>query len=288
MNSIAILEAVNTSYVPFNGQQILTAMAAGVAYVAMRPIVENIGIDWAAQFVKLKKQSKKFGCCDIATPSNGGIQKMLCIPLKKLNGWLFSINPEKIRADIRDKLIQYQEECFTVLHDYWTKGRAEDLHKKTTVDERTPLRDAVNMLVSKRALPYDEAYTFVHQRFGVRSIEDLEPETLPAAIEYVHRLALEGELLVRQQTTPVLPAFPVEANFEYLTTVRAGQIVDIRLGRQNEIFISLESYRELSMREGYIAIHHDELRTMTSPEIVEICNKAAKMQEKWGRIYARS
>lgn len=74
MTSIAILEAVNTTYIPFNGQQILTAMAAGVAYVAMRPIVENIGIDWAAQFVKLKKQSQKFGCCDIATPSNGGIQ----------------------------------------------------------------------------------------------------------------------------------------------------------------------------------------------------------------------
>lgn len=51
MTSIAILEAVNTSYVPFNGQQVLTAMAASIAYVAMRPIVENIGLDWAAQFV---------------------------------------------------------------------------------------------------------------------------------------------------------------------------------------------------------------------------------------------
>lgn len=147
MTSIAILEAVNTSYVPFNGQKIITAMVAGVAYVAMRPIVENIGIDWAGQTVKLKKQKEKFGCCDISTPSTGGIQKMLCIPLKKLNGWLFSINPEKVRADIRDKLIQYQEECFTVLHDYWTKGKAESPRKKTTVDERTPLRDAVNMLV---------------------------------------------------------------------------------------------------------------------------------------------
>ncbi|HGU9880564.1 TPA: phage antirepressor N-terminal domain-containing protein [Citrobacter freundii] len=162
MTSIAILEAVNTISVPFNGQQIITAMAAGVTYVAMRPIVENIGIDWAAQFVKLKKQSKKFGCCDIATPSNGGLQKMLCIPLKKLNGWLFSINPEKVRADIRDKLIQYQEECFTVLHDYWAKGNAENPRKKTTVDERTPLRDAVNMLVSKKRLMYPEAYAMIH------------------------------------------------------------------------------------------------------------------------------
>ncbi|EAX8227407.1 Rha family transcriptional regulator [Salmonella enterica] len=102
---------------------------------------------------------------------------------------------------------------------------------------------------------------------------------------------MEAELLQQKTQPPApsfMPVFPVEANFEYLTTVRAGQIIDIRLGRQNEIFISLESYQELSMRGGYIAIHHDELRTMTSPEIVEICNKAAKMQEKWGRIYARS
>ncbi|WP_220711585.1 phage antirepressor N-terminal domain-containing protein [Citrobacter freundii] len=195
MTSIAILEAVNTISVPFNGQQIITAMAAGVTYVAMRPIVENIGIDWAAQFVKLKKQSKKFGCCDIATPSKGGIQKMLCIPLKKLNGWLFSINPEKVRADIRDRLIQYQEECFTVLHDYWTKGKAENPRKKTTVDERTPLRDAVNMLVSKKHLMYPEAYAMIHQRFNVDSIEDLEAEQIHEAIEYVHRVVLEGELM---------------------------------------------------------------------------------------------
>ncbi|EHA5652560.1 Rha family transcriptional regulator [Salmonella enterica] len=102
---------------------------------------------------------------------------------------------------------------------------------------------------------------------------------------------MEAELLQQKrnhQPPSFMPVFPVEANFEYLTTVRAGQIIDIRLGRQNEIFISLESYQELSMRGGYIAIHHDELRTMTSPEIVEICNKAAKMQEKWGRIYASS
>jgi hypothetical protein len=74
---------------------------------------------------------------------------MGCLPLKKLNGWLFSINPEKVRADIRDKLIQYQEECFTVLHDYWTKGQSVN-PRKTSTDERTPLRDAVNLLVGKK------------------------------------------------------------------------------------------------------------------------------------------
>lgn len=232
MTSIAILEAVNTSYVPFNGQQIITAMAAGVAYVAMKPIVENLGMSWTTQYRKLMAAAKKsnhihmntadkdrdahmstpskFGCCDIAIPSKGGIQKMLCIPLKKLNGWLFSINPEKVRADIRDKLIQYQEECFTVLHDYWTKGNAENQRKKTTVDERTPLRDAVNMLVSKKHLMYPEAYAMIHQRFNVESIEELDASQIPQAVEYIHRVVLEGEFIGKQEE---LPAPKLEINF---------------------------------------------------------------------------
>lgn len=200
MNSIAILEAVNTSYVPFNGQQILTAMAAGVAYVAMKPIVENLGMSWGTQQQKLMKQLDKFNCIHMnMVAADGKLRKLLCLPLKKLNGWLFSINPEKVRADIRDKLIQYQEECFTVLHDYWTKGKAENARKKTSVDDRTPLRDAVNMLVSKKHLMYPEAYAMIHQRFNVESIEELDASQIPQAVEYIHRVVLEGEFIGKQE-----------------------------------------------------------------------------------------
>lgn len=200
MTSIAILEAVNTSYVPFNGQQIITAMAAGVAYVAMKPIVENLGMSWSTQQTKLMKQISKFNCVHMnMVAADGKLRKLLCLPLKKLNGWLFSINPEKVRADIRDKLIQYQEECFTVLHDYWTKGKAENARKKTSVDDRTPLRDAVNMLVSKKHLMYPEAYAMIHQRFNVESIEYLDASQIPKAVEYIHRVVLEGEFIGKQE-----------------------------------------------------------------------------------------
>ncbi|EFT0174316.1 TPA: phage antirepressor N-terminal domain-containing protein [Escherichia coli] len=200
MNSIAILEAVNTSYVPFNGQQIITAMAVGVAYVAMKPIVENLGMSWGTQQQKLMKQLDKFNCIHMnMVAADGKLRKLLCLPLKKLNGWLFSINPEKVRADIRDKLIQYQEECFTVLHDYWTKGKAENARKKTSVDDRTPLRDAVNMLVSKKHLMYPEAYAMIHQRFNVESIEELDASQIPQAVEYIHRVVLEGEFIGKQE-----------------------------------------------------------------------------------------
>ncbi|NBI43933.1 phage repressor protein/antirepressor Ant, partial [[Haemophilus] felis] len=72
---------------------------------------------------------------------------------------------------------------------------------KTTVDDRTGLRNAVNMLVSKKGLIYSEAYNLVHQYMNVDSIEDIPAEKLPMAVEYVHKIALEGELI----TNPFKP-----------------------------------------------------------------------------------
>lgn len=82
-------------------------------------------------------------------------------------------------------------------YDALVTGNAQkaDVVVKTTVDERTPLRDAVNLLVSKRHIMYPEAYAMIHQRFNVESIEDLSAELIPQAIEYAHRMALEGELM---------------------------------------------------------------------------------------------
>lgn len=207
MTSIAILEAVNTSAVQFHGQPIITAMAAGVAYVAMKQVSENIGLAWGSQQQKLMQNKSKFNYIDIDMVASDGKKRLMgCIPLRKLNGWLFSINPERVRADIKDKLIQYQEECFSVLYEYWSKGEVKPKVSKTTVDERTPLRDAVNMLVGKKGLRYDDAYNMVHQRFAIDSIDELELSQIPLAVEYIHRVVLEGEFIGKQQELPLQAA----------------------------------------------------------------------------------
>ena len=73
---------------------------------------------------------------------------------------------------------------------------------KTTVDDRTGLRNAVNMLVSKKGLIYSDAYHLIHQRFNVESIEDLTLEQLSQAVEYVHKIVLEGELIIKEKKEP--------------------------------------------------------------------------------------
>ncbi|MBV2427747.1 phage antirepressor Ant [Escherichia coli] len=211
MNSIAILEAVNTSYVPFNGQQIITAMAAGVAYVAMKSIVENLGMSWGTQQQKLMKQLDKFNCIHMnMVAADGKLRKLLCLPLKKLNGWLFSINPEKVRADIRDKLVQYQEECFTVLHDYWTKGHVVNPRKaKKALPGKitTEQQEAIKQLVMSRgqSLPKEKQakamitmWSSLKSHFGC-SYKEISEEQFAEALSLAARVPLEGEFIGKQE-----------------------------------------------------------------------------------------
>ncbi|WP_249963474.1 BRO family protein [Histophilus somni] len=73
--------------------------------------------------------------------------------------------------------------------------------RKTTVDDRTGLRNAVNMLVSKKGLLYNEAYNLVHHYMNVESIEDIPADKLQSAVEYVHKICLEGELIITPPKT---------------------------------------------------------------------------------------
>lgn len=75
--------------------------------------------------------------------------------------------------------------------------------QKTTADDRTGLRQAVAALVGRKGIDYSSAYSMIHQRFNVESIEDLPAEKLPEAVAYVHALTLHTGL-----TGEVLDALP--------------------------------------------------------------------------------
>ncbi|MFA6716532.1 MAG: phage antirepressor N-terminal domain-containing protein [Victivallales bacterium] len=111
------------SKVPFYGNELITVERNGSVYVGMKPIVEGIGIDWYSQYRKIIS-SQRYSHMTIPFETPGGKQDMIFLPLKKLNGWLFSINADKCRPDIRQRVKTYQEECFQVLYDYFHHGAA--------------------------------------------------------------------------------------------------------------------------------------------------------------------
>lgn len=112
--------------IKFHGADLVTTNKDGKILVAMRPIAENIGLDWSAQLKRIKKDSVlNEGVAVIATPTtDGGLQEMITLPVELLNGWLFGIDENRVKPEIKEKLIEYKRECYQALHDYHYKGIA--------------------------------------------------------------------------------------------------------------------------------------------------------------------
>ncbi|ENV2119991.1 KilA-N domain-containing protein [Neisseria gonorrhoeae] len=90
---------------------------------------------------------------------------------------------------------------------------------KTTADDRTGLRQAVAALVGRKGIDYSSAYSMVHQRFNVESVEGIPAGKLPEAVAYVHALTLHtgltGEVLDREPLPAPQPALPISGNALY-------------------------------------------------------------------------
>ena len=185
---------ISTQTISFNHQSLVTFEQNGIHYTAMKPICENIGLAWEPQLARIKRDDvlSSTMIVMIMVAEDGKKREMICLPIEYINGWLFGIDINRCKPEIRDTLIKYKKECYQALHDYWFNGKAE---RKTTADDRTGLRNAVNMLVSKKGLIYSDAYNLVHQYMNVETIEDIPADKLQSAVEYVHRIVLEGELI---------------------------------------------------------------------------------------------
>jgi len=110
--------------VPFYEDIVVLVGQDNEPMVAMRMIVANMGLAWSPQRTKI---IEKFGSTvtEIVTVAeDGNLREMTCLPLRKLPAWLYSISPNKVKPELRDKIIRYQEECDDALWDHWTKGSA--------------------------------------------------------------------------------------------------------------------------------------------------------------------
>ncbi len=96
-----------------------------VVYVPLKPLCDYLGVNWDGQRQRLRRDpvltEMVQGTVVITAPSpdgrGGGPQEMLSLPLDYLNGWLFGINANRVKKEIRERLITYQRECYRVLAD---------------------------------------------------------------------------------------------------------------------------------------------------------------------------
>ena len=125
--------------VPFHGSNLLVVGHNNEPYIPMKPIVEGIGLNWKTQYRKLAGNSDRWSMVMMTTvASDNKNRETTCIPLRKLFGWLQTLQPNRIREEIRDKVIQYQNECDDVLWRYWNQ-ETNQLPTPSTIPVTTKL-----------------------------------------------------------------------------------------------------------------------------------------------------
>lgn len=111
--------------ISFHGQTVPVFSHNNQHYVAMKPIVENIGLDWVSQYKKIQRSEiLKSGMVMMTIPATDGkTYETACLPLDYLNGWLFGVDAKRVKPEIRERLLTYQRECFRVLNNHFNQPK---------------------------------------------------------------------------------------------------------------------------------------------------------------------
>jgi len=152
------LQIVEQRQVEFYGDTVIAvAVREGSEqriYVPLKPICDMMGVEWSAQFRRIKRDPvlsrHAQGIAITTIPSGerrtGGRQEMVALPLDYLNGWLFGINADRVKPELRERVIRYQENCYRVLAEAFREGQlTTDLDMADLLAQDTPEAQAYKM-----------------------------------------------------------------------------------------------------------------------------------------------
>lgn len=227
-----------SNVIPFRSTKLLLVDFGGQPFVAMKPVVEGMGLAWQTQHRKL--MAGRFASVItmmVTTGFDGKKYEMACLPLRKLAGWLMSIHASKVRPECREDVIAYQNECDDALWDYWNSGYVIN-HRGSghalTVLGQTIGTDGFHMLgalikgkvsslpaaVQRRATA--KIWSQAHAAFGVRSAADIPADQLDSARNFIAAYAIEGEWLPKQDAQP--SKLNIHQPLDVLTSRREGML----------------------------------------------------------------
>lgn len=103
--------------VPFHQHSVFALEQDGKRWVAVKPICEAIGVDWEGQRQRLKRDPVLSSTVVMmkAVAADEKEREMLFLDLDYLNGWLFGIDANRVKPELRERVIDYQRECCKVL-----------------------------------------------------------------------------------------------------------------------------------------------------------------------------
>ena len=178
---------ISTQTISFNNQSLVTFEQDCVHYTAMKPICDNIGLEWGSQYNRIKRDDVLNSVIFIMkmTGNDGKDYQMICLPIEYLNGWLFGIDVNRCKPESRKTLIKYKKECYQALHDYWFKGKAE---RTINPEQQQAIQEAVVKAHHRTGMSYAEIYRQLKSLFKVGKYDQLKPSQFEDAIGFLTTL----------------------------------------------------------------------------------------------------
>lgn len=262
------------SPVTFHGDTIFCVTLENQPYTPAKPIVENLGLGWASQSQKLNANKERWGVTIIVIPSESGEQQTLCLPVRKLPAFLASINPKKVKPELRERIELYQAECDDALWDYWMHGRAassrpladdmvlptSDRTSRRTDPERKQLTAIINTWVSMAPIHYASARAQVNAHFGVASVDALTVAQVREAVAWVQAKIDALPPVPERMALPAPEKDKFEAYIEQVEAFRARTNSEIRrLLKEGLLLVDIYKFGP-EVIEGFSSIFHSWLR----------------------------
>lgn len=95
-------------------------------FVPVRPIVEYLGLAWSGQYERIQRDTiltEAMRFVRVTRTNLGGNPNMVALPLKFIPGFLFGITVNRVREELRERILRYQRECYDVLWEAFQDGR---------------------------------------------------------------------------------------------------------------------------------------------------------------------
>ena len=99
--------------------------------VPIRPICQALGVDSKAQRRRIFDDLilSSVGVTVTSTGADGKSYEMLCLPVRFIFGWLFSIDDKLVSESARENVVRYKLECYNALYYYFSRVQKRQIEQ---------------------------------------------------------------------------------------------------------------------------------------------------------------
>ena len=108
---------VQQRIVPFHGDELIAVQRSdGNIFVHFGRLCDNLGLARSSQVRRVQRHEVlNSGLVTLTVVTEGGTQSVQCLRIDLLPLWMTGLHASRVKADLRDKLVHYQQEAAVVL-----------------------------------------------------------------------------------------------------------------------------------------------------------------------------